>query len=230
MNIKFLWAVIILLALLVLAQAGYIYNQRSGAKGTSAAPELSRSTDSGKRPDSQWEELERWRAKVRKQIGSGTPMLDPDFDSFFDDHFFGRKYNPFTEMDRIHRQMLDTLRESERTLFDDSWGRWYGRRMLMEEFKTNVVRTDKEVKVIISLPGLTSKTADINITDDRIKISFSAKTSTEEKSAGGVIKKESSQNYVKILPVPEDAVPGTGKAEIEGEQVKIKFDRKRSEY
>lgn len=32
MNVKLLWAVIIFLALLVLAEAGYIYKQRAGGK------------------------------------------------------------------------------------------------------------------------------------------------------------------------------------------------------
>jgi len=226
--VKLLWAVIIFLTLLVLAQAGYIYKQRSGADAASAKPASSQGTDQEKALDAQWEELEKWRTNVHKRMGSGEPLLDPDFDSFFNDRFFGRRYNPFTEMERIHRRMLDTLREPERNLFDDSWGRWYGRRMLMGQFATEVTRTDKEVTVTIRLPGLTGKTADINITDDRIKVSFSAKTATEEKDGGGIVKKESSQNYVKILPVPEDAAPGTGKVKIEGEQVKITFDKKKT--
>lgn len=228
MNVKILWVVIIVLALIVLAEAGYIYKQRADAKNTSALTEIDEKGYSEKALDEQWKELDEWHKKVRRRMSAGSPLLDPDFDSFFGDSFFGRKYNPFTEMGRIHRQMLDTLRGSERTVFDDAWDKWYGRRMLMGEFKTDVVRTDKEVTVIISLPGLTSRTADIDITDERIKISFSAKTSTEEKSAGRVMKKESSENYVKILPVPGDAVPGTGKAEMEGERVKIRFDRKKA--
>lgn len=149
MNIKFLWAAIIFLSLLVLAQAGYIYKQRSGADTASAKAALSQGEDQEKDLDAQWEELEKWRTNVHKQMNSGSPLLDPDFDSFFNDKFFGRRYNPFTEMERIHRRMLDTLRESERTLFDDSWGRWYGRRMLMGQFATEITRTDKEVTVAI---------------------------------------------------------------------------------
>ncbi len=63
---------------------------------------------------------------------------------------------------------------------------------------------------------------------NRIKVSFSAKTATEEKNGGGIVKKESSQNYVKILPVPADAVPGSGKVKTEVEQVKIIFETKRT--
>lgn len=229
MNVKLLWAAIIFLLLLVLAQAGYIYKQRPGTGGTSTAPELARAGDTEITTGVQWEELEKWRAKVHKRLGSGEALLEPDFDEFFDDRFFGRRYDPFTEMHRIHRRMLDTLRESERTLFDDYWGKWYGRRMLMGQFATEITRTDREVTVAISLPGLKAGTAAINITDDRIKISFSARTATEEKSGGGITKRESSQNYVKILPVPGDAVPGTGKVKMGKEQVRIVFDRKRTE-
>jgi len=227
MNVKLLWAAIIFLALLVLAQAGYIYKRRSG-ETASAKSGLSEGAGQEKVLDERWEELEKWRSDVHKRLNRGETLLDPDFDVFFDDRFFGRRYDPFAEMERIHRRMLDTLRESERTLFDESWGKWYGRRMLMGQFVTEVTRTDKEVKVTIRLPGLTSNAADINITDDRIKISFSAKTAVEEKSGGGIVKKESSQDHVKILPLPEDAVPGTGKVKTQGERVEITFDRKKA--
>lgn len=228
MNVKFLWAVIIFLALLVLAEAGYIYRQRSGVRDAAERAELDQKGYSEKAMDAQWEELEKWHRKVRGQIGAGNPLLDPDFDGFFNDRFFGRKYSPFTEMERIHRHMMDTLRESERILFDDAWGKWYGRRMLMGQFAAEVTRTDREVALAIRVPGLAAKTANIDITDDRIKISFSAKTSSEEKSAGGFVKKGSSQSYLKIVPVPEDAVPGSGKVEMDGELVKIKFDRRKT--
>lgn len=68
----------------------------------------------------------------------------------------------------------------------------------------------------------------IDITDDRIKISFTAKTPSEETKPGSVLKRESAESHVKILPLPEDAVPGTGKAEINGETLKIKFDRRKA--
>lgn len=228
MNVKLLWAVIIFLALLVLVEAGYIYKQRAGEGGGPAPTEEERKSYSDKGFDARWKELEKWRGKVHERLRSGAPMLDPDFDGFFDDRFFGRKYGPFTEMERIHRQMLETLRESERALFDDSWDRWYGRRMAMGEYKTAVTRTEKDVTLSIQLPGLAARTADIDITEDRIKISFTAKTSDEEKKPGGVMKKGSVESHVKILPLPEDAVPGTGKAEIDGETVKIRFDRRKA--
>lgn len=228
MNVKLLWAVIIFLALLVLAEAGYIYKQRAGGKIDPPWAEEERNGYSAKAFDARWKELEKWRAKVHERLRSGTPMLDPDFDGFFDDRFFGRKYSPFTEMERIHRQMLETLRESERVLFDDSWDRWYGRRMQMGRFKTAVTRTEKDVTLTIELPGQAARTADIDITDDRIRISFTARNSAEEKKPGGVTRKESVESHVKILPLPEDAVPGTGMARIDGETVKIRFDRRKA--
>jgi len=61
MHVKLLWAIIIFLALLVLAQAGYIYKQRASA-GEGSAGLVSRPGAYPERsPDAQWEELEKWR-------------------------------------------------------------------------------------------------------------------------------------------------------------------------
>ena len=95
----------------------------------------------------------------------------------------------------------------------------------MEDFKTEIKRKDKKITVAIKIPGIDKKTAEVNINDSRIKISFTAKTVKEEKKAGSVTRSESLRSYVKILPVPQDAVPGTGKAQIEKDAVKIVFER-----
>lgn len=228
MKEKYMWAAIVILIVLVLGLTGYIYKQKAFAKDDSAQqPQAELKAYPGK-AEAQWEELEKWQEGVRKMLSRGDPLKDPDFDSFFGDRFFSRRFDPFAEMDRIHRRMSEEFRASERLLFDDYWGGWYGRRMRMDQFKTEVVRTDKEVTLIIHVPGLAAKTADINITNDRIRMGFSAKTAAEQKSAGGFMKSESSQSYVKIMPVPEGAETGTGKVEIDGERVKIKFALKKS--
>jgi HSP20 family molecular chaperone IbpA len=98
--------------------------------------------------------------------------------------------------------------------------------MRLGRFKTEIGRTDKEVTLTISLPGLAGGAADVNIKEGRIKLSFQARSASGQKSAGSLIKRESPESYVKIMPVPEDAVPGTGKVQIDGELVKIKFERR----
>lgn len=231
MREKYLWLAISVLTALTLGQACYIYEGRAVAKEfmedpPPVQPGIHRQGHAAKAYDAQQEEFEKWRGKVREQISQGFPLLEKDFDYFFGDRFFTGRADPFAEMERLRRQLSGEFRDSDRTLFDGYWDRWFAQRMRLGQFRTEVTRTDKEVTLAISLPGLAAGTAEVNIKEGRIKLSFQARSASEHKSAGSIIKRESSESYVKILPVPEDAVPDTGKVRIEGELVKIRFERR----
>ncbi len=223
MREKYLWIVITALTLLAIGEACYIYEGKAVAREISQQPpvqtDLVHQTHTEKADESRQQELEKWRAKVREQINQGFPLLERDFDVFFGDRFFTGSPDPFIEMERLRKQLSNQFRDKEKTLFDGYWDK-------MGQFRTETARTGWEVTLTILVPGLAAKTADISIAEGRIKLSFSARTVSEEKRGGGLVRRESSQTYIKIMPVPEDAEAGTGKVEIEGEQVKIKFRRK----
>jgi len=232
MREKYLWLVIAALLLLLSGQSCYIYEQRAAAGERGGPPPLQPDIHGQlyleKSRDAQWEEFEKWRDRVRAQLGRGDPLLEKDFDIFFNDRFFSGKFSPFTEMERLRREMAGQLGGSERLLFDDYWDKWFGQRMRMGRFSTDISRSGGHVTIGVSVPGLAADTLDVDISDERIKISFSARTGSEREIAGGVVKKESYQSYVKILPLPADAAPGTGKVKAEGERVIIRFDIKKA--
>lgn len=228
MREKYLWVGIVVLAALTLGQACYIYEQCVMAGESSGPPPVVTRAEMGehsrKAYGSQWEEFEKWREKVRGQVGRGAPLLDPDFDGFFDDAYFSRGFDPFAEMERIHRRMSEEFIESERAMFDDAWWRWYGRRMKLGRFKMRTERTDSTVTIVLEVPGLASKTADISVTRDRIRLSFTARTRSVGGRGGTTDVSESEEIYVKIMPLPSEAEPGSEKVEIKGETVRIRFD------
>ncbi len=230
MREKYLWLAIAVLTVLTMGQACYIYEGKAVAKDITeqppVEPEIHQMGHAEKASDSQWEELEKWRRTVREQINQGFPLSDRDFDVFFGDRFFTSRQNPFAEMERVRKQMSGEFRDSDKTLFDKYWEKWFEQRMMIDQFKAEISRTDKEITLTIQLPGLAAETAEISITNERIKLSFEAKAASERKTAGGLLRRESSQSYIKILPVPADAAAGTGKTEIEGDKVRIKFARK----
>jgi len=231
MREKYLWLAISVLTALTLGQACYIYEEKAVAKEfmeehPPGQPEIHQQGHAAKAYDAQQEEFEKWRGRVREQINQGFPLLERDFDVFFGDRFFTGRGNPFAEMERLRRQLSGEFRDSDRTLFDGYWDKWFEQRMRLGRFKTEIGRTDREITLTISLPGLAGGTADVNIKEGRIKLSFQARSASGHKSAGSLLKRESSESYVKIMPVPEDAVPGTGKVQIDGELVKIKFERR----
>lgn len=231
MREKYLWLAISVLTALTLGQACYIYEEKAVAKEfmndqPPGQPELHLQGHSDKAFDAQQEEFAKWRGKVREQINQGFPLLERDFDVFFGDRFFTGRADPFAEIERLRRQLSGEFRDTDKTLFDGYWDKWFEQRMRLGRFKTEVSRTDREVILAIRLPGLAAGTADVNIKEGIIKLSFQARSAAGHKSAGSLIKRESSESYVKILPVPEDAIPGTGEVLIDGELVKIKFGRR----
>lgn len=233
MREKYLWLAIAVLTALTLGQACYIYQEQAAAMDTSGPPglqpEVQNRLNAEKAHDSQWEELERWRARVQQQIGRGDPLLERDFDIFFNDRFFSGRLTPFTEMERIRAETSGRFGLSERLLFDGYWDKWFEQRMLFREFRTEVGRTDKDVTISVTIPGLSENTVDIDITDERIRIAFSAKTASGEKLIAGILKKETYRSFLKILPLPVDAAPGTGKIKVEGETIRIRFDLRKAE-
>lgn len=213
MSTKVLYGIIIVLLIACLGQAYYIHSK------TLSSPAAASHTDWPTRTD-------KLQQDVRQKLQKGETVPPALFDDFFNDEFFGRRFNPFAEMERMHQQMAEMFRESEKLQFDNSWDKWFSERIGMDEFKTSISRTDKNVILTMTIPGIDSKTADININNDRIKVSFSAKNVQDKKEGGGSMHSESSQSYVKIMPIPDDAVAGTAKTVMDKNLVTITFDRK----
>lgn len=230
MREKYMWLVIAALTALTLGQACYIYECSLSAKEipekTPVQSETPQKGYSEKASDSQWEEFEKWRDRIQAEVSRGKPLAERDFDAFFDERFFSRRLSPFDEMERIRRQMSDLFNAPEKSSFDEYWEKWLEQRLRMSQFRTELTRTGRELILEIYVPGLAATAADINITGERIRMSFSAKTSSAEKSSDGLMKKGSSRNYVKILRVPAEAAAGTGRVEIYEDRVKIKFELK----
>lgn len=213
MSTKVLYCVIALLLIACLGQAYYIHSKKTYSSVVSARTDWPSRTD-------------KLQQDVRQKLQKREALPPELFDAFFNDEFFGRRFNPFAEMERMHRQMAEMLGEPEKLQFDNSWGRWFSERIGMDEFKTSISRTDKNVILTMTIPGIDNKTADININTDRIKISFATKNVQDKKEGGGAIHSESSQSYMKIIPIPEDAVAATAKTEIKNSKVTITFDKK----
>ena len=171
-------------------------------------------------------ELKNWQAEVSGQIARDKMLEGKVFDRFFNDEFFRNHSDPFAEMERIRKEMRNMFSKTDMNVFNSSWDKWFKERMRMDEFRTQVSRTDKNVIVAISVPGIKLQTEDISVSKGRIKISFNAVSKHEEKKNGGVVKSEISKSYEKIMPVPEDAVPRAYDAKIQGDTIRITFARK----
>ena len=50
----------------------------------------------------------------------GTPIPFRRFDDLFNDDFFGRRFDPFAEIENLHRQMSPLFPKDQRLLFEHS--------------------------------------------------------------------------------------------------------------
>lgn len=230
MREKYLWIVITVLTVLSLGQACYIYEETAAA-GESSGPSplrqgIERTAYSEKASDAQWEEFQKWRGSIQGRLDSGTPLLEPDFDAFFNDNYFTGRREPFAEMERIRGRMGGLVGEAGKPLFDGYWDKWFEQRMQMGQFKTEIIRAGTEMTLTILVPGLRSETTDVDITPDRIRVSFSVSASSGKSNGDGAVVREAARKYIKILPVPEDADAASGQAEITGDRIRIGFKQK----
>lgn len=147
------------------------------------------------------------------------PDFGPDSGGGFDEDFPAmNNADSFSMLEQLRRQMRSGMGR----------GMPHGGDMFTSDgFKTAVTRTDKTVAVVIDVPGIDGKSLNLDITGGMIKMSYTAKTISVQKQAGREFRSETSSSYMKIVPLPQDAVSGTGKPAIEKDRVVITFDRKR---
>lgn len=193
MSMKAPWGIVALLGVACLAEGGYIFAHRAGATPPArvdAAPPAS-------------QDLDRWEHRLHDEIARTGKLADHDFDALFGDDFFRRRFDPFTEVDRIGHRLEEGLDRSERALFHSSFEDWFSKRMDLNGISTKVAEQGKDVKVTFAIPGLDENSVKFDVNANRIRMSYSAHT--EEKKGGNEL--ETATNVEKILPLPVDADP-----------------------
>lgn len=213
MNNKILWCAIGLLSAACAAQAYYIHSQRKADKVAPAVGDIAR-------------EQEQWLAQARKSMLGRTPVPFRQFDDLFNDEFFGRRFDPFAEIEGFQKRMAPLLPDEQLPLFGQSWQNWIHDRMDLTELQSESKTTEKEVVVSFKIPGLAGESLNVDVNDDRIRIAYDAKTVDEKKSAQRVYRNESIRHYEKIMPVPEEAEPKKNRVVHEGNRIKIIFERR----
>ncbi len=212
MKEKAMWTLVALLALLSAGEAYYIFGARAGA--------ARRTAPSYQEP---WKELEDWQKTLDSRLSGGGALNNGDFDSFFNDSFFERRFTAFAQLERIHREMMDAFEGQKKREFGDSWDKWFSERLSMSGFDTQVSRAGGKVVMTISIPGLDAKNTEINVNRDRVRLSFSARSAGSEKNARGNVRSESEESFEKILPVPSGADGNTARVSVKGDAVIITF-------
>ena len=205
------WGIAALLGVACLAEAGYIVAHRANA----SAPPGAKSA----RPAEQ--ELSRWESRLHDAITRSGKLEDHDFDALFGDDFFKRRFDPFTEVDRIGRRLEQGLDASDRELFRDSFRDWFSRRMDLSGITTKVSEQGKNVDVTFGIPGLDEDSVKFDVNANRIRLSYDART--DVKKGGNDLKTATSVE--KILPLPADADPNGFEVRKGKDEITLVFHR-----
>ena len=213
MNNKVLWCAVGLLSAACAAQAYYIHSQKKAEKSTPAVNDIAR-------------EQEKWIAEARKSMLGRPPVPFRQFDDLFNDDFFGRRFDPFAEIENFQKRLAPLLSDDQRSLFGQSWKDWVHDRMDLAEIQSESTTTDKEVVVSFKIPGLEGESLNVDVNDDRIRIAYDAKTVEEKKGEHGAYRNESVRHFEKIMPIPGDAYPKKNRIVHDGNRIKIIFERR----
>jgi HSP20 family molecular chaperone IbpA len=211
-----LWIIIGILAAISLCQSRPIYAQNRSTQSVTQDP---------------WQEQDQWMAEVRKHLFQQDPVPLKQFDDLFNDRYFGYRFDPFAQIEQFQKRMRSMLGPDEQSLFSRSYGNWFNNRMNVANISPEVKTTEKEVILSFKIPGLDGESMNININKDRIRIAYEAKTITDKRDekGGSYFKRESSQHFEKIMPIPEGADAKDNRIVHEGDTVKIIFKRIRDQ-
>ena len=147
---------------------------------------------------------------------------DKLFDDYFDKDFFGGHENPFKEMEKIRKQMMDHFANLHKG-FNHNFDGWFSDRFGGGDVSDFSQREDdKYVYYEIKIPGMDGNKTNIKIENGMVNISGDIKEINESKNG----RSEYISQYRRSLPVPDGV--DAGKADISAESSKaiIKFPKK----
>jgi HSP20 family molecular chaperone IbpA len=119
---------------------------------------------------------------------------------FYNDDFFGKSNDPFEQMRKMRKQMLDQFDKPDEggKIFDSWFGKRFGGGSVGEIKK----REDKDfIYYDVAIKGLNKENLKVNVTNGQVAISGQAEQKSEENGS----KSFSSSSFHRSFPVPPDA-------------------------
>ena len=212
-----LWCAVGLLGATCVGQGYYIYTQQKKSERPAV--------------EDFWKGQDKWISEARKNMFGGSPVPFRKFDDLFDDAFFGRRFDPFAEMENFHNRFNPLFPSEDRSLLGRSWRDWFQDRMDVTGIRPETKTTDDQVILSLKIPGLEGESLNIDVNEDRIRIAYDAKTMQDKRNEkdGSYFKSQSVRRFEKIMPIPDGADPNRNKIVHEGNAVKIIFEKRRNE-
>lgn len=145
--------------------------------------------------------------------------VDPLFDQFFNDDFFGRSRDPFEEMRRMRERMAKEFKEPSEgeSLFDS----WYGKRFGGAAAEITKREDDKFVYYDVSVKGLEANKLNAKVENGQIEISGEINQKTEDLGQ----RSEMRSSFHRSFPAPPNVDPNKVQMEQQKEKLVLKFPK-----
>lgn len=147
------------------------------------------------------------------------------FDRFFDDDFFSGNKDPFSEMERLRKQMDDMMEKDMKDPFNRSWDSWFGDRFLGGGSDIDMDLKDKDDAYVVTLniPHLKDNRLNVTIDEDGISVEGDYTQTAEKKDAQGHVtsKREIRRSISRHFSIPPDADHAHAKIKNESDRIVI---------
>ncbi len=113
----------------------------------------------------------------------------------------------FSEFDRIFDEFREDMEKSFFALSRTDFPKF-------PETTCDVIDEGKQLRVKMSVPGVTKKEVALSVTDTAIDIRAEHKEESEEKKKNFLRKERSNVSYKRILPLPDKIIPARVKSKL----------------
>ena len=168
-----------------------------------------------------------------KQADSLRPLIQKDFDKFFnhsfDDDFFNPDFSPFKQMEKMRKNMdklfSDRFGDLNSNLYFDDWfkGKFGG-----TVFDIDQDEDDDYVYYTIKAEGIDKSNVKVDVQDGMVNISGKVDQMNENKSEDSLSKSRFSSSFSRSFPVPSNVDANSVKFEAKDDEIVIKFPKIKS--
>jgi HSP20 family molecular chaperone IbpA len=155
---------------------------------------------------------------LKEQVASPKPM-DPLFDRFFNDDFFGRSGDPFKEMQRMREGMLKQFNQEEGGgLFDSWYQKKFGGGKAADISQRE---DDKYLYYDISVEGLKPEKVKVKVENGQLSISGQVENKSEQAGSSSYFV----SSFHRSVPVPPNVDPSKVQIDQEKDKLVVKFPK-----
>ncbi len=169
-------------------------------------------------------EIKTFEEMIKKEIEERRKIEKEFFDSFFNDKFFSREYDPFKEIEEFRNRMNKIMGNDDK-IFSNYFNKWFEDRIGDSNIKVEEKETDRQYLLIIDLSGQKDKNISVEVKKDYIRLYREEKKEEEREKDNFKYKSYSSSKTERYISIPDNLRGKEYEIETEKDKITIKFKK-----